>query len=75
MTNSPPFFRLGKGSFATVVKALHRPTGQYFAVKVIPRPKSLLQPNTVKMLEREMAILRQLDHVSFPLLKAPIVDR
>jgi ser/thr/tyr protein kinase RAD53 len=69
------FYRLGKGSFATVVKALHRPSGQYYAVKVIPRPKSLLQPNTVKMLEREMAILRQLDHVSFSLPREIRTDR
>ncbi|KAG8799298.1 hypothetical protein FRC17_007170, partial [Serendipita sp. 399] len=53
---------LGRGSFATVHKALHRETGLFYAVKIIPKPQSLLQPQTVKMLEREMGILKRLDH-------------
>jgi serine/threonine protein kinase len=56
--------RLGRGSFAAVVKALHKPTGRFFAVKIIPKPQSLLQPQTVKMLDREMSILKKLSHVS-----------
>jgi serine/threonine protein kinase len=56
--------RLGRGSFAAVVKALHKPSGRFFAVKIIPKPQSLLQPQTLKMLDREMSILKKLKHVS-----------
>lgn len=53
---------LGRGSFAAVYKALQRATGKFFAVKIIPKPQSLLQPSTINMLDREITILKQLKH-------------
>jgi len=53
------FSRLGRGTFATVYKGLHRATGNFFAIKVI---KTKLDANN-KMIERETDILRELRHV------------
>lgn len=58
------FTRLGRGTFATVYKGLHRETGNFFAIKVI---KTKLDTNN-KMIERETVILRELRHVCRPFL-------
>ncbi|BFZ63659.1 Protein kinase protein rad53 [Saitoella coloradoensis] len=53
---------LGKGSFATVHRALSRSTGQSVAVKVIRKKKFAALPQANVLFRREVEILRQLEH-------------
>ena len=51
---------LGRGSFASVKKAMNRKTGEFFAIKVFMK-KKLTEINLEK-LKTEIEVLRQLDH-------------
>jgi serine/threonine/tyrosine protein kinase RAD53 len=54
---------LGKGSFASVRKAVHRATGKWFAVKMIYPSKSVgQQQSRNQTLIREISIMEKLDH-------------
>ena len=54
---------LGKGSFATVLRAVHRFSGQLFAVKVIHPTKVVGQSKTPsETLVREISIMEKLNH-------------
>ncbi|KAH7888959.1 kinase-like domain-containing protein [Phlebopus sp. FC_14] len=77
---------LGKGSFATVMKAISRATGQWFAIKMIQESKIRRQPdNKTKdgekdekeketSLVREISILEGLDHPNICKLKEVFRD-
>jgi serine/threonine/tyrosine protein kinase RAD53 len=54
---------LGKGSFATVRKAVHKTTGKWYAVKMIAPGKSVGQQQSRNQnLIREISIMEKLDH-------------
>ncbi|KAI0355787.1 kinase-like protein [Trametes cingulata] len=76
---------LGKGSFATVMKALHRSEGKWYAVKIIQSHKlrdgwenAIVngKPTTKKSkrLLREITILEQLQHKNICQLKEVFLD-
>ena len=52
---------LGDGNFAVVKKCRHRETGREFAMKIIDKSK---MANKVDMIENEIAIMKQCDHVN-----------
>ncbi|KLO16032.1 Pkinase-domain-containing protein [Schizopora paradoxa] len=61
---------LGKGSFATVVSAIERATGETYAVKIIHRNKfKAKNQETLKMFLREISILEGLEHHNICRLK------
>ncbi|KAF8843053.1 Pkinase-domain-containing protein [Paxillus ammoniavirescens] len=75
---------LGKGSFATVMKAISRSTGQWFAIKMIQESKvrrvtaTENKSNTDKeetAFMREIAILESLDHPNICKLKEVFRDQ
>jgi serine/threonine/tyrosine protein kinase RAD53 len=54
---------VGKVSFATVRKAVHKPSGKWYAVKMIYPSKSVgQQESRNKNLIREISIMEKLDH-------------
>ncbi|QRW21746.1 Serine/threonine-protein kinase [Rhizoctonia solani] len=53
---------LGRGAFATVRRALHRASGQWFACKVITKSRFVHNPRSRQMFEREVAIMKEFDH-------------
>ncbi|KDN45547.1 hypothetical protein RSAG8_04871, partial [Rhizoctonia solani AG-8 WAC10335] len=55
---------LGRGAFATVRRALHRASGQWFACKVITKSRFVHNPRSRQMFEREVMIMKEFDHVS-----------
>ncbi|ELU37691.1 Pkinase domain-containing protein [Rhizoctonia solani AG-1 IA] len=55
---------LGRGAFATVRRALHRASGQWFACKVITKSRFVHNPRSRQMFEREVAIMKEFDHLS-----------
>jgi serine/threonine/tyrosine protein kinase RAD53 len=70
---------IGKGSFASVYKAMHRQSGQWYAVKMIQADKIRKNPATQTSLvgdarkatafAREISILEQLSHPNICRLK------
>ena len=67
---------LGKGSFATVMKAISRTTGQWFAVKMIHKDKiqranenNGSNNSPTSNLSREISILEKLQHPNICSLK------
>jgi len=53
---------LGKGTFATVRKAVHKATGKWYAVKMIYPSKSVGQQHSGNQnLIREISIMEKLD--------------
>ncbi|KAG9100711.1 hypothetical protein FS749_013400 [Ceratobasidium sp. UAMH 11750] len=54
--------RLGQGAFGIVRRVLHRATGQWFACKIISKNQFAGSPTKLQMVEREVAVLRSLDH-------------
>ncbi|OCH87633.1 Pkinase-domain-containing protein [Obba rivulosa] len=63
---------LGKGSFATVMRAMHRPTGQWYALKVIQR--SRLRSGDSQSFSREISILERLQHPNICQFKEAIME-
>ncbi|CAE6374747.1 unnamed protein product [Rhizoctonia solani] len=53
---------LGRGAFATVRRALHRASGQWFACKVITKSRFVHNPRSRQMFEREVSIMKEFDH-------------
>lgn len=53
---------IGQGAFATVKKCVQRSTGTAYAVKIINRRKALNTQGALQGVDRELEILRQLDH-------------
>ncbi|KZT04293.1 Pkinase-domain-containing protein [Laetiporus sulphureus 93-53] len=57
---------LGRGCFATVWKAIHRPTGAWYAIKTMQRKQlrqnSVLNAGDDAKYDREISILESLDH-------------
>ncbi|CAE6432458.1 unnamed protein product [Rhizoctonia solani] len=53
---------LGRGAFATVRRALHRASGQWFACKVITKSRFVHNPRSRQMFEREVTIMKEFDH-------------
>lgn len=60
---------IGQGAFATVKKAIERSTGDSYAVKIINRRKAINTGGMVGV-ERELDILRRLDHPNIVKLKS-----
>ncbi|GAA5914023.1 hypothetical protein JCM8208_005922 [Rhodotorula glutinis] len=54
--------QIGKGSFATVRKAIRRSDGRIVAVKIIQRARFASNPKTMEMIEREVDIMKGLEH-------------
>ncbi|EIM19160.1 Pkinase-domain-containing protein [Wallemia mellicola CBS 633.66] len=54
--------QIGKGSFATVKKAYERSSGIPRAIKQIAKHKFAMNQKTLKMFEREIGIIKILDH-------------
>ena len=54
--------QIGKGSFATVKKAYDRMTGTPRAIKQIAKHRFAMNAKTLKMFEREIGIIKVLDH-------------
>ncbi|XP_067850028.1 serine/threonine-protein kinase 33 isoform X3 [Heptranchias perlo] len=52
--------RLGQGSYGVVIEATHNGTGKKWAIKKVNREKA--GSSGVKLLEREVSILKQVDH-------------
>ncbi|KAG8535242.1 hypothetical protein GDO81_029054 [Engystomops pustulosus] len=52
--------KLGQGSFGVVVEATHRETGKKWAIKKVNREKA--GSSAVKLLEREVSILKRVNH-------------
>jgi len=75
---------LGKGSFASVHKAMHRVSGQWYAVKVIQADKVKksaangnggdVDPRKATAFAREISILEQLSHPNICQLKETFFD-
>lgn len=66
---------IGQGAFATVKKAIERSTGISYAVKIINRRKALSTSNDNLLgVERELKILRKLDHPNIVKLKTYYED-
>lgn len=62
---------IGQGAFATVKKAIERKTGDSYAVKIINRRKALNTGGGAMFgVERELEILRKLDHPNIVKLKS-----
>lgn len=59
---------LGKGSFATVMKAMSRATGKWYAVKMIQESKNMRNngdhglPSRTSTFAREISIMEKLKH-------------
>ncbi|QRV94340.1 Serine/threonine-protein kinase [Ceratobasidium sp. AG-Ba] len=53
---------LGRGAFATVRRALHRVSGQWFACKVITKSRLVHNPRSRQMFQREVAYMKEFDH-------------
>ncbi|KAH3759715.1 CAMK protein kinase [Pelomyxa schiedti] len=51
---------LGRGTFSVVHKGVHKATGEFVAIKKLQ--KNSLRPETMRLLRREMIILRKLTH-------------
>ena len=65
---------LGKGSFATVMKAMSKETGQWYACKMIAikQLKASVKgrmPDPAQALQKEVMILEQLHHPNICMLK------
>ncbi|TIB79975.1 Pkinase-domain-containing protein [Wallemia mellicola] len=56
--------QIGKGSFATVKKAYERSSGIPRAIKQIAKHKFAMNQKTLKMFEREIGIIKILDHAT-----------
>ena len=52
---------LGKGAYAVVKQALHKPTNKKFAVKVYEKSK-LFDPQKSNSVKKEIQILKKIDH-------------
>ncbi|KAF7979844.1 hypothetical protein HWV62_40589 [Athelia sp. TMB] len=74
---------LGKGSFASVYKAMHRQTGKWYAVKIIQADKIKkntqnqtpgADPRKATAFAREISILEQLQHPNICQLKEAFMD-
>jgi serine/threonine/tyrosine protein kinase RAD53 len=75
---------LGKGSFASVYKAMHRVSGQWYAVKMIQADKVKktaangnggdVDPRKATAFAREISILEQLSHPNICQLKETFFD-
>lgn len=62
---------IGQGAFATVKKAVERSTGDSYAVKIINRRKALNTGGGAMIgVDRELEILRKLDHQNIVRLKS-----
>jgi serine/threonine protein kinase len=53
---------LGKGNFAKVHRAIKKRDGKEYAIKTIEKAKILEHPRNLQSMEREIHILRKLDH-------------
>lgn len=53
---------IGKGSFATVYKGIQKSTGREVAIKKIQLARFRDQPNTMRMLRREVEVQKGLSH-------------
>ncbi|KZV72852.1 Pkinase-domain-containing protein [Peniophora sp. CONT] len=68
-------YELGHGSFATVMKALHRASGEWFAVKIIHGSKIRGGDDArLQSFMREISILESLDHENICSLKERFFD-
>ncbi|GAA5827996.1 hypothetical protein JCM3770_005536, partial [Rhodotorula araucariae] len=54
--------QIGKGSFATVRKGVRRSDGRIVAIKIIQRARFASNPKTMEMIEREVEIMKGLEH-------------
>ena len=54
--------QIGKGSFATVHRAIDRATGRWRAIKIINKARFANNAQTTMMLKREVAIMKELKH-------------
>ncbi|CUM66461.1 uncharacterized protein PRCAT00004125001 [Priceomyces carsonii] len=61
---------IGQGAFAIVKKAVERSTGKSYAVKIINRRKALNTGGAMVAVDRELSILRQLNHPNIVALKS-----
>lgn len=61
---------IGQGAFATVKKVIERSTGDPYAVKIINKRKALNTGGGMVEVERELSILRKLDHPNIVKLKS-----
>ena len=55
---------LGRGTFASVFRAMDRDTGKWYAIKIIQRAKFAHNPHNEKNFQREIEILSWINHVS-----------
>lgn len=61
---------IGQGAFATVKKVIERSTGDSYAVKIINRRKALNTGGGMVEVQRELSILRKLNHPNIVSLKS-----
>ncbi|CAK7891434.1 serine/threonine-protein kinase Rad53p [[Candida] anglica] len=61
---------IGQGAFATVKKVIERSTGESYAVKIINRRKALNANGAAGGVDRELSILRKLNHPNIVHLKS-----
>lgn len=61
---------IGQGAFATVKKVIERSTGDAYAVKIINRRKAMNTGGGMVEVQRELSILRKLDHPNIVKLKS-----
>ncbi|CAH2354744.1 serine/threonine-protein kinase Rad53p [[Candida] railenensis] len=61
---------IGQGAFATVKKVIERSSGKSYAVKIINRRKALNTSSAVGGVDRELSILRKLNHPNIVYLKS-----
>lgn len=56
--------QIGKGSFATVRRAIDRTTGEQVAVKIVSKARFAGNPKTMIMIRREIELMKVVKHVS-----------
>ena len=56
---------IGKGSYASVKSAVHKPTGKKYAIKIYEKYK-LMDPAKKAAVKREIQILKKIDHENIP---------